>query len=87
MITTVYIHTILIVVDILTDTVPESVEFQVVSLDGKIWELETASAEETDHWVKAIEEQIKKTYTESTSHKRMVYMCVEIRQGGGEKRG
>ena len=53
-----------------------------VSLDGKVWELETGSAEETALWVKAIEEQIKKTYTENVSHKRMV--CT--REGGEEGR-
>ena len=55
-----------------TDTLPESAEFQVVSLDGKVWELEASSSEETGLWVKAIEEQIKKIYSENVSHKRMV---------------
>ena len=54
------------------DPVPESAEFQIVSLDGKVWELEASSAEETALWVKAIEEQIKKIYSENISHKRMV---------------
>lgn len=54
------------------DPTPESAEFQIVSLDGKVWELEASSAEETALWVKAIEEQIKKIYSENVSHKRMV---------------
>jgi Arf-GAP/GTPase/ANK repeat/PH domain-containing protein 1/3 len=54
-----------------TDPILESAEFQVVSLDGKVWEFECVSPEETCLWVKAIEEQIKKKYSENVSHKRM----------------
>ena len=54
------------------DPILESAEFQVVSLDGKVWEFECVSPEETTLWVKAIEEQIKKKYSENISHKRMV---------------
>jgi hypothetical protein len=57
--------------DSAADPVPESAEFQIVSLDGKVWELEASTAEETALWVKAIEEQIKKIYSENISHKRM----------------
>ena len=50
-----------------------------VSLDGKVWELETSSGEESTQWVRAIEEQIKKIYSENVSHKRMVYiLCVIV---------
>jgi hypothetical protein len=60
------------------DPVPESAEFQIVSLDGKVWELEASTAEETALWVKAIEEQIKKIYSENISHKRMVGVVFEF---------
>lgn len=50
----------------------ESAEFQVISLDGKVWELECLSPEEMAQWVRVIEEQIKKIYSENVSHKRMV---------------
>ena len=57
------------------DPILESAEFQVVSLDGKVWEFECVSPEETALWVRAIGDQIKKKYAENTSHKRMVW-CV-----------
>lgn len=33
-------------------------EFQIVSLDNKIWHFEAASVEEREEWVTAIEHQI-----------------------------
>ena len=60
------------------DPTLESPEFQVLSLDGKVWVFEAGTPEEAETWVKSIEEQIKKIYSESVSHKRMV------REGGRE---
>ena len=54
------------------DPEAESCEFQVLSLDGKVWTFEAASSEEAALWIKTIEEQIKKSLTESVSHKRTV---------------
>ena len=64
------------------DPILESAEFQVLSLDGKVWVFDTGCPEEAVLWVKAIEEQIKKMYSENVSHKRMVgetvCLCVPV---------
>ena len=64
------------------DPILESAEFQVLSLDGKVWVFDTGCPEEAALWVKAIEEQIKKMYSENVSHKRMVgetvCLCVPV---------
>lgn len=64
-----------------SEPVSESAEFQVISLDGKVWELECLSPEEMAQWVRVIEEQIKKIYSENVSHKRMNSSCEVEKKG------
>jgi len=62
----------------------ETSEFQVLSLDGKVWSFEASSPEEALSWVTAVEDQIKKILSESISHKRMV--SKGKKKGGRERK-
>ena len=44
-------------------------EFQIVSLDNKIWHFEAASVEEREEWVAAIEQQIRNSLQGNESSK------------------
>lgn len=59
------------------DGVMDSSEFQILSLDGRVWSFDAITPEDAMSWVRTIEEHIKVTISESVSHKR-VNSCSDL---------